>query len=243
MSFVKFFPVDKVIVNNLGTADTLGKIIGEPIVAIIQLMTEKSKMEMQIESDKHDLEKNKEMAKIDAEIRKWNADIDDYISYKEIERNQKIMDAILEYRSITIQTMSTIIKNLNAMQVELVGEAHKLLIDKFSEYQVIQEKSIKNCDERLEEIQKKYADNERLRIKMEDTAISQMEGIIKTSEKFIAELDEDIRDMVNKNIGRIDEATKFVDGILKNWGKGIETYDRNFQIEKYIEQKNKTLLN
>lgn len=237
----------------LGAVDALGKIIGEPIKAISQSMSEKSKMKMQMQKDKQDLdleakriktelEKNREIIKIDANVRKWNADIDDYISRKEIERNQKIVDAILEYRRITLQEMETIVRNLNVMQVELVAEAHTLLIAKFNEYNAIQERSIKKCDERLEEIQKKYADNERVRIKMEDVVINQMEGVIRMSEKFIEELDEDIREMVKKNVDRIDKATDFVDQVLGNWGNMISTSNNSFNAGNYIEQKNRVLL-
>ena len=100
---------------------------------------------------------------------------------------------------------------------------------KTEDYKELQQKAMKQCDDQLEEIGKRFANNERVRIKREDMVIAQTEDIIEAAKSFIAALKEDIS-TINKNITiRVDKAQSKADEILGQMGQKIlieQTFDR-----------------
>ena len=223
--------------------DKLDDIIYEPIRAVCSWTTEplryfenkrkKSdvKQSADIEFAKCDQEveleirKKEQFAKLEAEQKRWNADIDNLIGMQEIERNERILNAIIEYRRSMIKDAQAIAENLSHMEIALVAEAHELVSNKTQQYNMLQEKAMKQCDDQLLEISKRFADNERIRIKREDMVIAQTEDIIHAARDFISELNEDIKRININNTNRVDRATAAADEILKRMGKtlSIET--------------------
>jgi len=241
----------------LGMFDKLDDIIYEPIRTICHWAEEplrkkeaeraraKAEHDFKLEKQRNEEEliKNRKFAEIDADVRRWNAEIDDFISRQEIERNKKILDAITEYRRSMIEDAIHIAANLSEMEIDLAEKAHDLVLRKTEEYKRIQDDSIKKCDERLQEIQERYANNERVRIRMEDMVIDQSTSIIEAATKFIQELEEDIRRINIANSNRIDKATEFTEELLTKWGTSLGIpASTSFNTGAYIEQKNKALL-
>ncbi len=216
--------------------DKLDDIVYEPVKAICAWISEplnrydhkrKSQtlaQEAAIESAKREQEveleirKQEQMARLDAEQRRWNAEIDNFIAIQEINRNKRILDAIIEYRRSMIEDAKSIANSLSHMEMNLVAEAHTLVLKKTEEYKAFQDKAMKECDEQLEEISVKFANNERLKIKREDMVIDATADIIDAAKKFISELNEDIKRINDNNSKRTDTATKMADSTLEKMG-------------------------
>ena len=238
----------------LGAVDALGKIIGEPIKAISQSMAEKSKMKMQMQKDKHDLEleakrtkteleKNREIAKIDADVRKWHEEINDYIAQKEIERNKKILDAIMEYQRNMLEDYVSIMANISTMEIRLADEAHKFVIARTEDYMKLQDRAWKQYQTEIDWAMKTYPDDKERQDKAEGRAFEQRLSIINSSQKNIEILSEDISRINAANSQRMITATEYTNQIFDRWAQviGISAIS-NFQTGNYIEQKNKALL-
>ena len=120
-----------------------------------------------------------------------------------------------------IEDAKSIADNLSHMEMSLVAEAHELVLRKTEEYKALQEKAMKQCDDQLEEIGKRFANNERIRIKREDMVIAQTEDIINAAKAFIAELNEDIKRININNTNRVNTATAAADRTLERMGQTL----------------------
>ncbi|MDE6706665.1 MAG: hypothetical protein K2K06_01325 [Oscillospiraceae bacterium] len=238
----------------LGVADALGKIISEPIKAISRSIEEKSKMKMQMQKDKHaldleanriktQLEQNREIARIDADVRKWHEEINDYIAQKEIERNKKILDAIMEYQRNMLGDYVSIMANISTMEIRLADEAHKFVIARTEDYMRLQEKAKNHFFEEVHEVQELYPDDKEMQRDLISIAREQRMAIVSSSQEMISMLNKDISRINEHNTLRMSDATKYTQEILTSWAKviGISSIS-NFQAGNYIEQKNKALL-
>ena len=212
--------------------DKLDDIIYKPVEAICSWTTEplkraedkRKKGDVQQQADidaakreqeaELEIRKNKQMAILAADEKRWNADIDNLIGMQEIERNEKILNAIIDYRRSMIEDAKSIADNLSHMEMSLVSEAHELVLRETKKYKELQDQAMKHCDDQLEEIGKRFANNERVRIKREDMVINQTENIVQAAKDFITQLKGDIESINKNNIERIDAATQAADGIL-----------------------------
>ena len=175
----------------LDMLDKLDDIIYEPVKAICSWATEPLRrfedqrkkdvvlQQAEIEAAKREQEmeleirKKQQLVQLEAEKRRWDANIDHLIGMQEIERNERILNAIIEYRKSMIEDAKSIADNLSHMEMSLVAEAHELVLRKTEEYKALQEKAMKQCDDQLEEIGRRFASNDRIRIKREDMVIAQ----------------------------------------------------------------------
>lgn len=225
--------------------DKLDDIVFEPAKAICSWVTEplrrfedkRKKGDVlqlaEIESTKREQEaeieirKKEQLARLEADKKRWDADINNLIGMQEIERNERILNAIIEYRRSMIEDAKSIADNLSHMEMSLVAEANSLVLRKTEEYDAFQKKAMKQCDEQLEEIDKRFANNERIRIKREDMVIAQTEDIINAAKAFISELNEDIKRINANNTNRINMATVAADRTLERMGQNIAIEQRH----------------
>ena len=223
----------------LDMLDKLDDIIYEPVKAICSWATEPLRrfedqrkkdvalQQAEIEAGKleHEMEleirRKQQLVQLEADKRRWDANIDHLIGMQEIERNERILNAIIEYRKSMIEDAKSIADNLSHMEMSLVAEAHELVLRKTEEYKALQEKAMKQCDDQLEEIGRRFASNDRIRIKREDMVIAQTEDIINAAKAFIAELNEDIKRINMNNTNRVNIATDAADRTLERMGQTL----------------------
>lgn len=208
--------------------DKLDDIIYKPIETICEWAKEPlRRSQAKREADKRnqeaniEIEKERQKAIINADIRRWDEEINDLICSNEIKRNKKILDTITEYRRSMIEDAQNIADNLSRMQMALVEEAHELVLLMTEKYKSLQDKAMKQCDEQLEEIQKRYPNNERVRIKREDQVLNQVDDIIKVATMFISQLNNDIKEINEGNKIRVDDATRQIDIMMNKYGNSI----------------------
>lgn len=219
--------------------DKLDDIVYEPMKAICTWMTEPLKefeakrnskaaaQAAQIEMDKRGQEVDIEIrraesaARLEMEKKKWDADLDDFIKIKEIQRNERVLEAIKAYRRSLIEEASSIADNLSHMNMSLVAEAHELVLQKTKDYKALQDEASKQCDEQLVEVQRLFANNPMILEKRVNMIINQATNIIEAAEAFISQLNEDIKLININNNARVDAATKAADSILSRMSQSI----------------------
>ena len=211
----------------------------EPIKAIdAHMEVKKEKQIAAIENEKKQLEADIEIQKGEANIelqvkqRKLNAEIDDMIAESELKRNTAIVEAIKQYQLDLGQAVNECVYQIGNMSLELRERANNLVIEKTKEYTALQEKSKADAKKELKEIEEMFADNERVKIKMEDAVIDQMRDMVTTAGSFIRELAEDMR-RLNENI---DELTKKGQDLISKY---LSPMTAKIATENYtgIEQK------
>ena len=216
--------------------DKLDDIIYEPVKTICAWVSEPLNylehkrnsetiaQEAQIESAKRMQEAaiemctKERMVELETNKKRWDADIDDLTSRREIERNKRVLDAIIEYRRSMIEDAKSIADSLSHMEMSLVEEAHALVLKKAEEYEQLQHKAMEECDKQLEEINARFANNERVRIRREDMVLDATADIIDAAKEFIAELKDDIKRINSNNTNRVNIATAAADKIMEKMG-------------------------
>ncbi len=196
--------------------DKLDDIIYEPVKAVSNWIGEPlkkwehnrelEKMQTAAEIEETNAKRNMEIqqeqkrleAELEADQRRWNAEIDQLIAEQEDRRRDKIIASIKQYQIDLANTSKDIINSIGLMSLDLREKANKLVLEKTNEYIAIQKTAQDDAEKRLDNIETKYADNERLRIRMEDSVIDNMEAIINHANQFISELSEDLK-RLNEN--------------------------------------------
>jgi len=226
MSLVKFFPVDKIIVNNLGD------VVSAPVKTICHAIEEKLNVKRELEKqagalemeDKRiisEIEKKQKLAEIDANIRRWNEEINDFVAQKEIERNKKILDAIMEYQRTMLEDYASIMSNISAMELRLADEAHKYIADRTRDYMNLQKEARQEFFDEIRMAQELYPDNMEMQNPLIEMAREQRMSILHSSQEMISMLRNDMSRIVEKGSGRMDVAAQFTHELLGKWGQGV----------------------
>lgn len=207
--------------------DKLDDIIYEPINAICEWVKEPLKtreynhelnkiqkqadinesskrLDFQIEEQQANLQmrQNRESEQLIIDMRKYNAEIDMMINDQEDARRDRLVESLKRYQMDLAMVSTNIAEEIGNMSLDLRKRANNLMSEQTQKYRTMQDDAIDKSTKRLEDIQTRFANNERVRSKMEDSVINQMNMIINNADRFINELSEDIK-RLNQNIDNL----------------------------------------
>lgn len=135
----------------------------------------------------------RQAAELVADQKRWNAEIDEMIAEQESQRRDKLVESIKRYQIDLATATRDIVESIGLMSIELRREANALMMEKTQEYRKLQDEATDNAMQRLDDINQRFANNERVRLRMEDSVINQMDTVVDAANKFINELAEDFR--------------------------------------------------
>ena len=166
----------------------------------------KAKLQMQMREHEEKLKRDnaREAAELDLEMRRLHAEMDEMIAQQEDARRDKLVESIKRYQIELATASKDIVNSIGVMSLELRQRANDMVRENTEKYKQMQHDAMKEAEERLLEIQKRFSDNERIRTRMENTVLDQMDAIINAASKFINELAEDIKRM-NENTDKLME--------------------------------------
>lgn len=137
------------------------------------------------------------MQKLELDNRKLNAELDDMIAFKELERREQILDAIKEYQITMAQSAQSIHESLGKMTIELRRQAHDLIQEKKQAYIQMQKDARDDAREQLKQIQEDFPEGSRARTIMEDAISEQLAAIVENSRSFMKMIDADFAKMTD----------------------------------------------
>lgn len=172
------------------------------------------------------------MQKLEQDRQKFNAEIDDMIARKEIERNSLVMEAIANYQRTMAECTVSIGNAIGNMSIELRERATALVEDKQRQYSALQEAAMDKATAQLERIYEKFPTESRARTIMENAVEKQLNNIIETSDRFMRTIDADFSKMM-------DSVQRIAEGTMTNAGQYISP---SFVNNAMIQGSDKKLL-
>ena len=146
------------------------------------------------------------MQKLEFDRQKFNAELDDMVARKEIERKSLVMEAIAKYQRTMAECTVSIGNSLGNMNIELRERATALVEEKQRQYSALQEAAMDKASAQLERIYEKFPTESRARTIMENAVEKQLNNIIETSDRFMRTIDADFSKMMD-SVQRITENT------------------------------------
>jgi len=137
------------------------------------------------------------MQQLELDRQKFNAELDDMIADKEIERGKKILDAIKEYQLTMAESSKSINESLGKMTIELRRQAHDLMEEKKKNYQQMQKDATNNAMEQLKMIRSEFTEGSMEYQIMGDAVRAQLVGIVESSNSFMKMIDADFAKMTD----------------------------------------------
>lgn len=137
------------------------------------------------------------MQQLELDRQKFNAELDDMIADKEIERGKKILDAIKEYQLTMAESSKSINESLGKMTIELRWQAHDLMEEKKKNYQQMQKDATNNAMEQLKMIRSEFTEGSMEYQIMGDAVRAQLVGIVESSNSFMKMIDADFAKMTD----------------------------------------------
>ena len=183
-----------------------GSIVDKPL----EIIDNQLKFYQQRKNAAHDQKLKQEeaqfMQKLEFDRQKFNAELDDMVARKEIERNSLVMEAIAKYQQTMAECTVSIGNSLGNMNIELRERATALVEDKQRQYSALQEAAMDKAAAKLERIYEKFPTESRARTIMENAVEKQLNNIIETSDRFMRTIDADFSKMMD-SVQRITENT------------------------------------
>ena len=158
-------------------------------------------------------------AELQADQKRWDAEINEMIAEQEARRRNELVESIKRYQIELATASREIVNSIGLMSIELRRQANDLVQERTAVYRKMQQTATDEAMTKLEEIQQRFAKNESVRTRMEDSVINQMNSIIHSAEKFIDELAEDLN-RLNQNTDTLtqksmDSVNRYLDPMAK----------------------------
>ena len=183
-----------------------GSIIDKPLEIIDNQLNFYQKRKNAAHNQKLKQEEAQFMQQLDLDRQKFNAELDDMIARKEIERGSLVAKAIADYQKTMAECTISIGKSLGMMNIELRERAMALVEDKQKQYSALQDAAMDKATAQLEKIYTKFPEESRARSIMENAVEKQLNNIIETSDRFMRTIDADFSKMMD-SVQRITENT------------------------------------
>jgi len=180
--------------------DKLDDIVYAPVKAVsnwleepLRRMDHKREMESAQQAVELEVWRAQEQEKLRQAANKADVDLQNMASDAQFARNKAAVEAIKQYQIDLARVNEAMIENIGRMSLALRAEAQEMVISYTDRYRAQQDEALRKADTRMTEIQARYADNDRVLEKMEDTVITQIASIIAFADKFVDELSEDLK--------------------------------------------------
>ena len=186
-------------------------------------MKETANIEMQMRKQEAELQayNERQAAELQVDQRRWHAEIDAMIAEQESKRRDQLVESIKRYQ---------VVNSIGMMSIELRREANALIMEKTQEYRQLQDEATNNAMQRLDDINQRFASNERVRLRMEDSVMNQMDAVVDAANEFIKELAVDFK-RLNQNT---DDLMRMG---MQNVNKYLEPMAKSLQIDSKIDQQ------
>ena len=182
-----------------------GSIIDKPL----EIIDNQLNFYQQRKNAAHDQKLRQEEARFNQQLeldrQKFNAELDDMIADKELERSKKILDAIKEYQITMAESSKSIHESLGKMTIELRRQAHDLMEEKKQAYLQMQKNATAAAMDQLKMIRSEFPEGSMEYQIMGEAVRSQLVGIVESSNSFMKMIDADFAkmtdnlDMISRN--------------------------------------------
>ena len=172
----------------------------------------------------------RQAAELQVDQRRWHAEIDAMIAEQESKRRDQLVESIKRYQVDLAMATKDIVNSIGMMSIELRREANALIMEKTQEYRQLQDEATNNAMQRLDDINQRFASNERVRLRMEDSVMNQMDAVVDAANEFIKELAVDFK-RLNQNT---DDLMRMG---MQNVNKYLEPMAKSLQIDSKIDQQ------
>lgn len=180
----------------------------------------------------------RQQVEIEADRRRLNAEIDQMIQEQEMANREKFVEALKRYQTDLARVNVEIVNSIGLMTIDLRRAAHALVTEKTQEYREIQNQAIESAMKRLDEINERYANNERVRTRMEDSVMNQMDSVIEAADRFITELADDLKRLNQNTDDLMHMGMENVNKYLAPMGQSLHIdTDINYDATNQIESK------
>lgn len=195
-------------------------------------MRETANIEMQMRQQEAELQayNERQAAELQVDQRRWHAEIDAMIAEQESKRRDQLVESIKRYQIDLAMATKDIVNSIGMMSIELRREANALIMEKTQEYRQLQDEATNNAMQRLDDINQRFASNERVRNRMEDSVMNQMDAVVDAANEFIKELAVDFK-RLNQNT---DDLMRMG---MQNVNKYLEPMAKSLQIDSKIDQQ------
>ena len=168
-----------------------GSIIDKPLEIIDNQLKFYQERKNAAQSQQLKQEEAKFQQQLELDRQKFNAELDDMIARKEIERGSKILDAIKEYQITMAESSNSIYESLGKMTIELRRQAHDLMEEKKKIYQKMQKDATQNAMEQLKIIRNEFPEGSMEYQIMGEAVRAQIIGVVENTNNFIRMIDAD----------------------------------------------------
>ena len=134
---------------------------------------------------------------LELDRQKFNAELDDMIADKELERSKKILDAIKEYQITMAESSKSIHESLGKMKIELRRQAHDLMEEKKQAYLQMQKNATATAMDQLKMIRSEFPEGSMEYQIMGEAVRAQLVGIVESSNSFMKMIDADFAKMTD----------------------------------------------
>ena len=190
------------------------------------------KQEMQNIERQSITQDEKEKAEIELYVKTRNAEIENMIAENADKRRDKLVESLKNYQLTMAQAATEMANTIGSMSIELRSKAYNMMLEYTQKFTAYGDSVQNNAMDKIEKIDKRFANNDRVRKKMEDSVIDNMNSLVDASNQFVVAIKDDLKEIytsIGKTIDYSRSSTKLmIDTLTINvFGEGNLLTDDN----------------
>ncbi len=173
----------------------------------------------------------------ETEIRKILVELDEWKKDQEIQRMERVSEAIMRYQEQLTKLNVNATNAIGHMQLELRERAQELVYDKTLKYKELQDLALEEAIKDLARIESSFEGNEVAKKILINAVDKKLSNIIDTAQSFLIELNSDIK-LLNQSISQLAEKGQL---FIENHLSHFHVAELSLDDKQLIEQQPKLI--
>ena len=168
--------------------------------------TDNKIMEAVAETD-NEIKRNKADEELNEQRIRFENEMEELAKDRDLQRRKNVLEAIQKYQIEVTKTVNESMMLMAVMPIDVQEKVENMLREERERYFKLQSEWADDAEEKIERIEKSFANNERMKNRLQDSIWNEAERMIQMATKTVERMEEDVK-RINDNAIRFSEEGK-----------------------------------
>lgn len=213
--------------------ETASEVLKTVATTIAENQTKKTEMSLEQTRIEGEIKKAEADEELLEKRKKFDKEMEELEKDRDLQRRKDVLQAIQSYQIEVTNAVNQSMLILGSMPVELRQRAENMLLEEIEKYRELQNKWQNDAIERAERIEKSFANNKKMKDKLQDVIYDDMKRMVQLAEDTVKRMDEDVKRINENALNFSIEGKKMVE-------KSFASMQLNGKEQYYIESEERS---
>ncbi len=175
--------------------------------ALVKKSETDNKIREAVAETDNEIKRNKADEELNEQRIRFENEMEELAKDRDLQRRKNVLEAIQKYQIEVTKTVNESMMLMAVMPIDVQEKVENMLREERERYFKLQSEWADDAEEKIERIEKSFANNERMKNRLQDSIWNEAERMIQMATKTVERMEEDVK-RINDNAIRFSEEGK-----------------------------------